>query len=527
MSRVEINDFVLFLRYALPCAETLVKRGWVGRDVVELELEHAAVTGERPKTDIRDVFPVAYARCSLLAKQMGHDCIDADVVRAYFWSQHDEVIEERYKEFGDFDKEMCKVVVGKVSKTAPLKVETASGERDGENPYSVDVAAGDNVIMHYSRVVEKVDEEQARLILEGKAMPFAIPESEGKPAKAPDQRVIRVERPAKQMKLVDVVPEVKKTKADEPKEPKTEPKKTRHANNHSLGITLALMAACVSGVSVFANKLFIADADPAVFTAVRALIIGLMFLALSAASGTLKPKHMHWSWLVLIGVVGGGLAFLMFFSGLKMTTGGRAAILHKTLPLWVAALAIPLLKERIGRTQAVAMLVMFLGALAVVWNPVQAAALWSNPSVGDFLILCATIMWAAENVAARKLLRDGGSSLIVSFGRMFFGALFLFGVLGLTGKVGVLLTLTPVQLTSLMISTGLLFVYVFLYYWSLKHTDVSKAASALLLAPVITLALGVHFLGEPLQTAQLVGSAAILAGGLFIAKFAHGPHSGA
>jgi len=539
---MEISDFVLFLRYALPCAETLVKRGWVGRDVVELELEHAAVEGEKPKTDIRDVFPVAYARCSLLAKRMERNAINADVIRAYFWAQHDDVIEERHKEFGDFDKELCKVVAGKVSGTAPLKVETAAGERDCENPYGVDVASGDNVVMHYSRIIEKVSDEQARSILEGKAEEMfknVMNDVEGKVARdrafIAEPGTIQVEKP----KAEETTGQEKKEKsvAEEPvaeKAPKTKGKKpvkkerlsseeaAKRPNNHRLGITLALMAACVSGASVFANKLFVADMDPALFTAARALIIGLMFLLLSAASGTLKAKRMPWTWLVLIGVVGGGLAFLMFFSGLKLTTAGRAAFLQKTLPLWVAAMAVPLLKERIGRNQAIAMALMFGGALVIIGAPVQAAAMWLNPAAGDFLVLAATILWAAENVAARKLLREGGSSLVVSFGRMFFGALFLFGVLGLTGNAGALLTLTPTQLTNLMVSTGLLFVYVSLYYWSLKHTDVSKAATALLLAPAITLVLSAQFLGEPLQGLQLTGFAAILVGGFLIARTARG-----
>ena len=47
------------------------------------------------------------------------------------------------------------------------------------------------------------------------------------------------------------------------------------------GTILALMAAVVSGVAIPLNKLFVLNPDPTVFTAVRAIIIGLMFLVIS------------------------------------------------------------------------------------------------------------------------------------------------------------------------------------------------------------------------------------------------------
>jgi drug/metabolite transporter (DMT)-like permease len=492
--RPEIKDLQLFLRYALPCADTLVKRGWVARDVVDVELEHAALTGEKPETDARDVFPVAYARCSLTARRMGKPSIDAEVIRTYFWGQHDEAIEERHKEMGDFDEEECRVLMGKVVNTSPVTVRTPDGEKECRNPYNIDLSVGDHAVIHYSRVVERLSKEQAREFLE---------KGKGKPAaKAGEAPAKRAGKPAK--------------KAGRP--PKRE----------ALGTLLAVLTACVSGIAVFANKIFVTGMDPALFTAARAMIIGLIFLLLSFAAGSFRPdrRRIPWLWLFLVGVVGGGLAFLMFFSGLQLTTSGRAAFLHKTLPLWVAALAAGFLKERIGRKQCLAMAFMFGGTLLIVGAGIRPADLWANPALGDMLVIAATALWAVENVAARKLLREGESNFLVSFGRMFFGSLFLLGVLGLTGRAGALLSLTAVQATSLLVSTGLLFFYVLFYYWSLRHINVSKAATVLLLAPVITLLLGWHYLQEPVTLLQIGGSAAILAGAFLISKVKSEFHTG-
>ena len=48
------------------------------------------------------------------------------------------------------------------------------------------------------------------------------------------------------------------------------------------GTLLAILTAVVSGVSIPANKMFIVDLDPAVFTAVRVLIIGTAFFFIAS-----------------------------------------------------------------------------------------------------------------------------------------------------------------------------------------------------------------------------------------------------
>ena len=108
------------------------------------------------------------------------------------------------------------------------------------------------------------------------------------------------------------------------------------------------------------------------------------------------------------------------------------------------------------------------------------------------------------------------SSFVVVFGRMFFGALVLWGIVLLSGNLGLLFTLEPYQITNLFISTLLLTGFVLTYYWSLKYINVSKASSILLLSPVITLILGFWFLKEPAPPLQLAGSIIILIGAYLI-----------
>lgn len=284
----------------------------------------------------------------------------------------------------------------------------------------------------------------------------------------------------------------------------------------AVGTTFAVMTALVSGIAIVANKFFIVSLDPTLFTALRALIIGLGFLLISLFKSNFKVKDFKkvpWKYLLAIGVIGGGLAFLLFFSGLKVTTAGRAAFLHKTLPLYVTLMAFLFLKEKIGKRQVGAMLVMLFGTFMILSSQISFEVL-----LGDILVIGATVLWAAENVIAKSAMMKRETNWVVSFSRMFFGAVFLFGVLLLTGKAGLLLAITGEQFLYILASTAILFCYVGCWYYSIRWINVSKASSLLLIAPVVSLVLGYFLLSETIQYLQLAGSALILGGAYVVAR---------
>ena len=309
------------------------------------------------------------------------------------------------------------------------------------------------------------------------------------------------------------------------KEAKRETAKRAKNNREMKGTILALLAAAISGAAITANKIFIVSMDPTVFTSLRSLIIGLAFLAIIFFQSRFRLtdvgkslKSANWKYMLAIAIIGGAAAFLLFFSGLKLTTSGRAAFLHKTMPIYVAVFAYWFLREKISIKQTYALIIMLLGTVLIFGAEISPAELWSNPMLGDFLVLGATVLWAVENTIARKAMVRGDTNWVVSFSRMFIGALVLFGAAGVMGKLGLMMTLTSGQAVNILISTAILFGYVFFWYYSIRLINVSKASAMLMLAPVVSLALGAAFLGEPAPMVQLIGSALILLGTFFIAN---------
>src|SRR3989338_11438022 len=292
-------------------------------------------------------------------------------------------------------------------------------------------------------------------------------------------------------------------------------------NKESLGTLFAIMTAIVSGIAIPMNKLFIVKLDPTVFTALRSLIIGIIFLFLSLWRSNFSFnsfKKVNWKYMLLIALIGGSIAFLLYFNGLKLTTSSRAAFLHKTLTFYVVVFSVLFLKEKISKTHWIALTAMLFGILLIYFTQIKSTEFWQNPSLGDLLVIMATILWAGENIIAKKVLREGETNFVVSFSRMFFGGLILFGVLVLTNKYQTLFNLDIIAWRNIGISTIVLFSYVFFWYWSLKLINASKAATFLLLSPIISLGFGYLLFKEPLPLLQLVGSMMIIIGSYMTIK---------
>jgi drug/metabolite transporter (DMT)-like permease len=117
---------------------------------------------------------------------------------------------------------------------------------------------------------------------------------------------------------------------------------------------LALGTAVISGVSIWVNASGLATfANATAYTTAKnvaaAVVIGAVFLAARRARGadavslTRPTQHRQWWGLTYVAILGGAVPFLLFFGGLASTASTQAAFLHKTLIVWVALLAIPLL----------------------------------------------------------------------------------------------------------------------------------------------------------------------------------------
>lgn len=249
----------------------------------------------------------------------------------------------------------------------------------------------------------------------------------------------------------------------------------------------------ISGVSIYANGIFVSKIDPLVFALVRNFSVALILTGLLAASKKLSQlkslTKKDWGRLVLIGVIGGGLPFALFFTGLAQIGAVNGNIIQKSLFIWVAFLAIPLLKEKVKPVQWLGCGVLFI-SMFLVGGTYKFTA-----QAGSWLVLTATILWALENIISKITLRSVSPS-VLSWSRMVFGLPVLATAAILTGKLG----LTASALTSVWPAVGvsaiLLSVYMLIWYSALSAAPATLVSSILVAAPVVTALLGGIFQGK-------------------------------
>lgn len=283
------------------------------------------------------------------------------------------------------------------------------------------------------------------------------------------------------------------------------------------GIIFALLAAGISGVSIFYNKLVVVRGiDPTIFNIIKnggtALMVSVLIVSTSSRDALAKLSKTKWLKLLSIAIIGGSIPFVLFFDGLKTVPAINASLIHKTLFIWVAILAIPLLKEKLTRVQILGYGFVFLSNFFI------GGFRGFSANSAELAILIATLFWSLENIMAKIVLRDTDSKIVV-WGRMFLGTVILIGYAAFSHKLGLLAKLTPGQLVPVLGSIVLLSGYVLSWYKALSLAPATVVTAILILATPITNVLSAIFVTHTIDPTQLINLVLTIAGILFIVFF--------
>jgi drug/metabolite transporter (DMT)-like permease len=281
-------------------------------------------------------------------------------------------------------------------------------------------------------------------------------------------------------------------------------------------MALALATAGISGVAVFVNGYGVQAFDGSgPYTTAKNTVAALVLLgvvgALSARSGRVltRPATTRQWWLLgLVGVIGGSVPFLLFFEGLSRASSTDAAFVQKTLVVWVAVLAVPLLGERVGPLQwaAIALLVVGQASLSGVWD----APLHLSWGSAELLVLAATWCWAVETVLVKHLLGDL-SSWTVALARMVLGSVVLLGWTLVRGQADQVFGLSAEQLGWVLLTGVILAAYVGTWFAALARAQAVDVTAVLVLGAVVTALLAALVDGTSLVP-QLAGLTLVTVG---------------
>jgi drug/metabolite transporter (DMT)-like permease len=284
------------------------------------------------------------------------------------------------------------------------------------------------------------------------------------------------------------------------------------------GIALAAGTALISGVAVYLNAFGVRQLpDAAVYTTLKNAVAAAVLLVVAVRAGAVAEAaqldRRRWAAVAAIGVVGGSIPFVLFFTGMAQASAPSAAFIHKTLFVWVALLAVPFLGERLGLA-SLAALGLLLAGQALVMPPTGIA--WGG---GETLILVATLLWAVETTVAKRLLGSVSSQLLGAL-RMTLGLVILVAYLAVTGKLSVVAGLSAVQWGWAILTGTLLAGYVATWFAALQRAPASVVTAVLVGGAVVTGALNALAAGSMPVPATVAGHGLIATAAIALAWLA-------
>ena len=283
------------------------------------------------------------------------------------------------------------------------------------------------------------------------------------------------------------------------------------------GIALAFVAALISGISIYVNGHAVKHfGDATVYTTAKNAVAGVLLLAVAlaapargrSASVVARGAGRRWLGYVAVAVVGGSIAFVLFFEGLARAQATQAAFIQKTLVVWVALLAVPLLHERFGALHASAIALLLLGQAWLAGHLGTVAF-----GAGEAMILGATLLWSVEVVVAKWLLGWIDPQTLAA-ARMALGTVILLGWLAVSGRLTELTSLDAEQWRWVLLTGLLLTGYVAVWYAALSLAQAIDVTAVLVFGAVVTALLSGAADGARID---VVGTCLVAAGSVLIA----------
>lgn len=226
------------------------------------------------------------------------------------------------------------------------------------------------------------------------------------------------------------------------------------------------------------------------------------------ASGVAFPKGRGvWGALAVMGLLNNAVPFTLFVLAQGQITGGLAAILNATTPLWTVIVAHGFTgDEKISRGKALGLALGFGGVLVIAGGG-------SGEVAAVLACLGAALSYGFAGVWGRRFKGMGLQPLQVAFGMVASSSMILLPVwlvvdrpwglaMPAPGVVGAMVGLS-------VLSTALAYI---LYFRLLANAGAVMLSLVTFVIPASALALGVGLLGEEILPRHLMGLGLILAG---------------
>jgi len=279
-----------------------------------------------------------------------------------------------------------------------------------------------------------------------------------------------------------------------------------------LALVVWLCLCAIWGSTWLAIKLGLRDLPPLSFAGLRFAAAALVLFGIAAVRGYRLPtSRRDWILLAYTGLLTITLNYALVFWGEQYISSGLAAVLSATVPLFGLPLAHRYLaSESLTRRKVAGVLLGVIGVAIVCSGQLGVGgplAFWASLGI---------IFAALATAHAGVLIKAGGTHMepsVLAGVQMAGGCIpLLLGGMLLEGNP-LHYHWTPLAWAALGYLTILGSVIAFLmYYWLIRHTEVTWVLMIPLVTPLVAVAFGVLFGGEVVGWHTALGGAAIIGG---------------
>ncbi|WP_017346349.1 DMT family transporter [Pantoea sp. A4] len=264
---------------------------------------------------------------------------------------------------------------------------------------------------------------------------------------------------------------------------------------------LILLVVSLWAFNNIAVKWGLYELPPLFLTWMRFVVVALLLVPFCRINRQQLP------WLLLLGFTFGFLHFSLLFVGMRYTDAGTGAIVVQLGTPIAMLLAMVVLKEKLRPIQLFGIMISLSGVVVLAGSP-TIPAWWVL-----LILICSATGWAISNLIVKK------SPPIPPLTMTGWIALFALPVVGLAS-----LTQESEQLTALRHAGwhgwfGIFYsaiassiVAYTLWYWLLKKYNVNLIMPYSLLTPVLSVIMGILFLGDSLNSFKILGAALVVLG---------------
>ena len=284
-------------------------------------------------------------------------------------------------------------------------------------------------------------------------------------------------------------------------------------NQKTIGVLATIAASIMWAIEPVLAKLSYANADFLYTSAIRALVItSIAFLyVLFTNKGSIRTKPKAFAAMVYVAFIGAVGADLLYFFALTKIPVLNAVVIGHIQPLFIILIGHFLFwGEPLTKYDYLGVVFMIFAGLMVTTKSLANLSVLHFGTIGDLIVLIATIGWATTCIAARRFLSKMNAGVITFY---------RFGI------TAVILTIAALTMGGLHLSNqyqlevGIVVgIGTILYYEGLKRLKAAQSSALELCAPFFAAGLGLLVLGEGVSPMQLFALATLAVGVYFLSK---------